>query len=325
MKSHSYEHTAADFFKPALFPWLGVAVLAILVRLATPVLPEPHAHLDLDRTVISEKVQISKSSEPRDLILVGDSSCLMNLDASQIESITDLRTYNLGMLSFLDFPTFAMVAKNHLEKSSQPAGRMLLIVHPEFLRRSSPSRAHIEYARSAQQEQDYFYSVKSPWMSLDYLSGAWTIRNRLIGRLPNPLNGPFRQYYGFTTSMVDYMKEHQGSAVDPGTLTEEDLRGNTEYRLTDYNRMGAERFREIVGEEVEIWIGLSPVPESLADSVYLSSRAKTLEAWKEAIQPDHVLELPASLPDEQFANKTHIRPEAVEAYTEMVVKMIKIP
>lgn len=325
MKSHSYEHTAADFFKPTLFPWLGVAVLAVLVRLATQILPEPHAHLDLDRTVISEKVQSSKSTEPRDLILVGDSSCLMNLDARQIESATGWKTHNLGMLSFLDFPTFAMAARNHLDHSSQPAKRILLIVHPEFLRRSSPSRAHIEYARSVQQGEDYFYSVKSPWMSLDYLSGAWTVRNRFVGRLPNPLNGPFQQYFGFTTTMVNYMNAHQGSAVDPGTLTDEDLKGNTEYRLTDYNRMGAERFREVVGDEVEIWIGLSPVPESLADSVYLSSREKTLEDWQEALSPDQILDLPESLPDNQFANKTHIRPEAVEAYTEMALRLIQVP
>ncbi len=323
MKSHQYDHTVADFLIPSLAPWLGVALLAVFVRLAIPALPAPQAHLDLDRTVISNQIQSSKSLQAADLILIGDSSCLMNVDALQLEKETGLKTRNFGMLSFLDMPTFGLTAKNHAESSSSPARKALVIVHPEFLRRASPSRAHIEYARSVQLDEDYFYSVKAPWKSVDYLSGAWIVRNRFIGRLPNPLSGPFREYFGFTTSMTAYMDEHHGSAVDPGKLTAEDLKGNVEYRISDYQRMGAERFREMCGDDVEIWIGISPIPQSLVESSYSEKLSALQDEWSALLGADHVLPLPAALADENFANKTHLTPAAVSGYTEKLGEIIR--
>lgn len=323
MKSHQYDHSVADFLIPTLAPWLGVALLAILVWLAAPLLPAPQAHLDLDRTVISHQILSSKSSQAADLILIGDSSCLMNIDALQLEEETGLKTHNFGMLSFLDMPTFGLSAKNHAEKSSSPAKKVLVIVHPEFLRRSSPSRAHIEYARSVQLDKDYFYSVIAPWKSVDYLSGAWIVRNRFIGRLPNPLSGPFREYFGFTSCMTAYMDEHHGSAVDPGKLTEEDLKGNVEYRISDYQRMGAERFQEMCGEEVEIWIGISPIPQSLVESSYSEKLSALLDEWSALLGADHVLPLPSAFADENFANKTHLTPDAMSDYTEKLGALIR--
>src|SRR5688500_3213001 len=104
MISHRYEFDPRQVIKICLLPLLPVLVFAGLMHggLMLRIWPQPRPTLDTDQTILVHQAEATLRANPAELVLVGDSSCLMDVDASQLAALLGHETLNLGTLSFLD-------------------------------------------------------------------------------------------------------------------------------------------------------------------------------------------------------------------------------
>jgi hypothetical protein len=313
--SHTYEFDFKWLASHLGLPLLFIAIIAGLLHVSASLLPAPRATWDMDRTIMATKADLALKDESADIVLIGDSSCLMNIDASQLSELTGRKVVNLGTVSFLDMKVFSNLLERYLKAQTKAPSEILLMVHPDFLRRSSPSRSHVQWINDYMAGKDHATNGKS-WTSTEYLLGVHVIRGRLLSWLPRPLSAAFGSYFGFTRDLETYMWEHRGSAVDPRTIKASDLKGSKEYRISTANLRNADTFTSVIPEDVQLTVALSPTPSSFADNELTPKLASILQDWKTALKADDSLDsLPLAMEDAQFANKTHLNPVASKAYT----------
>jgi len=325
-RSHQYETTAQQWGVHWLGPVVVATLLGAMMHLAArnSALPAPRPTLDVDRGVMVHQIEASRSPHNTKVILIGDSSCLMNVDANVMKQRTGNSTLNLGTLSFLNLECFSQLLRQSLESAATPPNVIVLLVHPEFVRRKSPSTHHVGAFKAVQNGFDYYYGT-SPRTDPRWWLGAHIVENRLLARLPIPLTGAFREYYGFSTELLSFMTQHKGSAVDPRELNATDLRGSSDYRVAERHQREAKFFNQIIPPSTQLFIGLSPIPSSFPEAPFQGHYDRLLEEWTTLFPKGIPLkQLPATLDDSEFATKTHLRPSAVPPYTDTLGRLLSV-
>ena len=325
MKSHTYEIQARDWGAVLGWPVVMTLLLGGLVRVGSmvPGMPSPRPTLDVDRTVIVHQVDLSRDPAPAEIILIGDSSCLMNVDAGLLAELCGAETVNLGALSFLDLKAFARLLANKVSAQTEKPKTVVLLTHPDFVRKNSASRAHLEVFETYSKGTDHYYGLGA-WWNPRRLLATHVIEGRFLSRVPTPLSGAFGEFYGFTNELLAYMDAHHGSTIDPRILDVGALRGSSDYRVASYHKRLAESVLEAVPDGSQLCLGLSPVPASFPAAGFDKAYARLLEQWAEEFPGSVPLAgLPATLEDDQFATKTHLVATARAAYTRRLAQLLK--
>ena len=326
MKSHCYHIQRSDLLTVLGLPLAGVLLLGFIVHASTwlPLGPEPRPTLDVDRTVIVQQIDSSEKITNAETVLIGDSSCLMNVDASYLQELTKTTVINLGTLSFLDLRIYARLLEHYLEHQSTPPKQIILLAHPDFVRKNSTSRAHIECFEHYLRKQDQNYTLGSAWAPGKYL-GTYIVEGRLLARLPLPLNKAFGQFYGFTSNLSTFMDQHRGSAIDPRSLRPKDLTGSSDYRVATSHKRLADSLLKIIPAGTKLYVGLTPVPKSFPKNDFTLEYQRLLSNWS-ALFPECVplAHLPPVLDDDQFATKTHLTQSAATDYTRTLLEGFEI-
>ena len=310
MRSHHCRFALRRIAGPVLVPLLVTGAIALLLHAGgrLGLLPSPRPILDVDRTILVHQVDASARPSDARIVLLGDSSCLMNVDALLLSRELNRPVLNLGTLSYLDLDAFSLLLSRHLEAGSEAPEAVLLLVHPNFVRGGTPSAAHVIMLRSY--VEDRVPPGPEPWRDL---LGLTLAEERLRSRLPVPLEPmEFRRHYGFASDLYRYMERNRGSALDPGVLDpEKHLKGSRDYHVARAHRRGASRLAIRLPGATRLLIGLSPLPQS-----FLEGGTGLLSA-RSGLFPRGIPleELPAALPDGDFASRAHLRPEAVDDYT----------
>src|SRR5258708_25040832 len=147
MKSHEYYFALADV--PELFGWplAPVALFAAAMHLGAilNVLPSPRPTLDIDRTILLHQAEASHSRHEAELLLIGDSSCLMDVSAKQlgVSLLGKHQVLNLGTLSYLDLPAYARLLQAYVAANPGRLQTVVLLMHPEALRRTAATEYHV--------------------------------------------------------------------------------------------------------------------------------------------------------------------------------------
>ncbi len=318
MESHHYEFSRPDLLRILAIPAAGCITIAVLVRAFAmiPIVPAPRPALDVDRTVIVQQIDASTQAAPAETLLIGDSSCLMNVDATYLSQLSGENVINLGTLSFLGLESFAQLLTNYLESHERPPSQIVLLTHPDFVRKNSTSRAHTEAFNHYLQQEDHSYVSNATWDLRRWL-GIHIVKGRLLGRLPLPLKGAFRDYYGFTTDLMAFMHAHNGSAVDPRTFQEDELKGSSDYRVAKYHSRSSTSMLSILSEQVDFYIGLTPLPQEFVDRAFSQEYEALLADWASLFPGSIVLSgLPPTLDKRHFSTKTHLNESATKDYTQ---------
>ena len=300
----------------------NLSVLSFILRIALHLnlLPEFQPAIDIDRVVITSKIDLSKNLNQPDIIFLGDSSCLMNIDTKFIIQKTKLNAVNLGTLSFLNIDSYKKLLANISSKNKLPK-IVCLIVHPELLRKTTFSDSHREVFESYNSKiqvnhNEYFLN--------DYLS-INIFKNRIYSKMPIALNNnSFRDYYGFTTIMKNYIYNNHGSAVDPRKFKLEDNNGNTLYRINNQNLIALKNISVDLPKDVKLCLCLSPVPEELTGNNYadlINSMYNEIEANIENIK---IIKAPYTYKGISFSTKTHLSEETRKAYNQIILDLLNI-
>lgn len=312
MKSHQTEFSRHELLAVVALPVVIAATIAGMMHAAAFVgaLPPPRPALDADRTILLHQVDAARTQSPA-VVLIGDSSCLMDVSARQLSDRLQASVLNLGTLSYLDLDAYAVLLREH-KKHHEPKV-VVLLMHPEALRRVGSEPHQLAILNHYIAGRDHSSTVTaasavSAWAGADIFSG------RLLARwIPAPLRGDYGAYYGFTHDLDRFMTRNLGSAIDPG---QEDFKGSSEYRLSPTLEKSSRAFRSVLSPRTRLIVGITPVPIRFARAGFAQERNRLLGQWTEWLGTTNAMyDLPATLPDDQFARVTHLKPKAITGYT----------
>jgi hypothetical protein len=323
MKSHTCEFTLGDLARLTVLPLVPVALFALAMHLgaALQFLPPPRPALDTDRTILIHQGEAARAAHDAEILLFGDSSCLMDVSAHRLTEQLGRPVLNLGTLSYLDLNAHALLLHEYTQANPGRVRAVVLLMNSEALRRLDS-------------EPYYFKVLTNFWKGFDSCSatnwegevccllGAEILKARCLARvLPIPLGGAFGRSYGFTRDLEKFMTREGGSVIDPGS---EPLKGNAEYRLSPTLERASRAFKAAVPAGAKLFVAITPVPERFAGPRYPPRHAELLRQWAEWLQADAALvELPPALPDDSFTRVTHLKGSAVPRYTAQLADALK--
>jgi hypothetical protein len=327
MKSHQYAFGPRDLghlLAPLIVPLI---VFAVLMRLGafTGVLPTPWSALDIEHTVLTHQAVASQTPGTADILLIGDSSCLMNVSGSQLEELYGGKhqPVNLGTFMYLGFEGYAAMLSRYASVNPGRVRTVLVLAHPDMLRGVAPIPQYLRFVSTVYSGEDY----GDPDSILGQLRGLFGLdifQSRLLSRLPLPLPKEYGRFYGFNLDLYNFMDRQRGSAVDPHQYQPAPGQGNAEYRLAAALEAGCRALRAVVPPEARLVVGLSPIPESFAPENYAARWERLLQQWGQSMGADQVLtNLPPTLPDSCFASTTHLNQQGAERYTRILARWLQ--
>lgn len=338
MTSHEYRFARLDVVRLVGGPLLVVALFAAAMQGLAWLgwLPRPWPALDMDRVVLLHQAEASRSGAAADLVVVGDSSCLMNVDAVRLGERLGIEVLNLGTLSYVDLETQGRLLATFAAKHPGQPGAAVLLLHPHRLRLRPGDRYHTEVLQSHLEGRNPLGAFTEVGR-LDRWLGLESWRERVLSRvLPWPLQGAHRAKYGFTHDLWRYLDANRGSAVDPNHYEARKAPGGAEYRLAPGLEGESRAFRAQVPEHTVLWAGITPVP---ADEVSAASGFAArptgegdptgmgkalLDGWSEWLRPVEPLAgLPFVLSSDWFASSTHLNAAGRERYTDLLAEELR--
>ena len=315
MKSHNYHFKTKDLLQLVGLPLAPVAVFAGLMHLGAlfHILPRPRPTLDVDRTILIHQVEASRWRQNVDVLLMGDSSCLIDVHAPQLAKELGRPVLNLGTLSYLDLNAYRTLLKQFTSANPNSPKAIVLLMHPEALRRTGPEPYHARLLQALIDGDDYVNRATLR-DAVSHFLGLEILRGRMIARLvPTPLTGSYRMRFGFSRDFERELSRNGGSAIDPERSS---FKGNAEYRLATQLKAASEAFRSAVPAGTKLFVGITPAPAGFVGPGYEEKHRQMLAAWAEWLKADTALtELPATLPDNLFTKTTHLSEAGAQIYT----------
>jgi hypothetical protein len=323
MKSHICEFTPNDLLGLVGLPLLPLALFAIVMHLGVQfhLLPAPRPTLDTERTILIHQAEASHSPQDAEVILLGDSSCLMNLSARQLTEQLGHPTLNLGTFSFLDLNAHALFLREYARANPGRIRAVVLLMHPESLRRPSSEPYYLSVLTNFFSGHDRCQSETIPGQA-SCLLGVEIFQGRILARaLPVPLPGAYGRRYGFTHNLESFLSRERGSAIDPDARPFE---GSAEYRLAPTLERASRNFRAAAPPGVKLFVGITPTPQRFAGPGYPELQTDLLRQWSQWLQADAPLtNLPPALPDDSFVRTTHLKESFIPRYTEQLAGALK--
>jgi len=321
MKSHVCEFQPKEAVQLVLLPLLPVAIFAGLMHAGAWLhwLPSPRPTLDVDRTILVHQVDASRSPHDAELVLMGDSSCLMDVSAKVLGKQLGCAALNLGTFSYLDLNASASMLRHYVEANPGRLRTVVLLMHPEALRRPAPEEYYMDLLKSLFERTEPCHAARaaSRWTCL---LGVDIFKGRLLSRVvPAAFRGRYGQYYGFSDCLERFLHDQCGSAIDPEPQA---FKCNAEYRLARQLEGASGAFKAAVPAGVKLLAGITPVPEKFAGQRYPQIHQQMLRQWSQWLQAE-ALDLPATLPDRLFVRTTHLNEAGIPIFTEQLGEALK--
>ena len=319
MKSHEYQVGQGELARITLSLFIPAILFAGMLRLGqlSHILPSPWPALDMDQTILTHQAQASQTAHDADAVLIGDSSCLMDVSAARLQEATggNQRVLNLASFMYVGLNGYAAMLSRYAAVNSGRLRTVVVLLHPEMLRGVEPLPQYLVLL------SDYYSgSDQSDWSSvpgrLRGFFGLDLIQDRILSRLPLPLPKEFGQFYGFNLNLYAFMDQQNGSVVDPRQFVSTPGQGNAEYRLAAALEPGCRALKTVIPPEAKLLIGITPIPESMAPKDYHLRYQEILAQWGQWMRADVLLSnLPPTMPDFDFASTTHLNHRGVEQYS----------
>jgi hypothetical protein len=325
--SHDYQVPADRVARVCAIPLGGLVLVLALLQASARLgwLPEAVPD-DLDHTILSEKVRLARTPEAASVVLLGDSSCLMNADPVELGRDLGEPVLNLGTLSYLDLPAHGALLAEFGRCHPGTPRLAVLLMHPEALWRGDAVPAYVEFLESR--------LAASPTARLPPSRSTWSgrlgpdlLRECVVQPcVPPLLRGAFAVEFGTTRGVVGQLRSSRGGLIDPTSFQPGEERVRAEYRLARTLEADSRRFRERIPAHTRLAVGLTPLPESVAAPGYEARARALLATWAGWLRADHALgDLPAVLPDDHFATITHLNPRGAAEYSTRLARVLSSP
>jgi len=326
MTSHRYHVAAKDLARMVGGPLLAVGLFALATHTLVGLgwLPTPRAALDTDRVILLHQVEASRSRRPTEVVLLGDSSCLMDVDARQLAGRLGRSTLNLGTLSYVDLESLGRLLSGFARQNPGSPHVAMLLMHAQSLRVRDTSNQHVRALRAHLAGRDDFEA--GTWRGrMDRWLGLEQWRGRVLARgVPFPLAGAYGRHYGFTHDLWRHLDANLGSALDPQQFDPHTATGSAEYRLAPALESESRAFRRLLPSHSTLLVGITPVPATVAGPQPEAEWARMLATWSAWLSPAVALtNLPAVMGAAEFATVTHLNGPGRARYTGLLAEALQ--
>lgn len=264
-----------------------------------------------DTPVIREQTIRAGRLGDVDLLLVGDSSCLMGIDPQLLANIIDRSVESLCTNGFAGPIGYANLLERYFARGNR-ATTIVLILHPSSLE-TGAVRA---WESLAPKENPPIGRL--PRLVAEVRA---SLRKSLGPLADPPLSGWAGVYYGRESTMRNYILDHNGSLVDPHPV----LRGTE--RVTYHIRPAFSDALEVFGTRLkgrnyrQLMLALMPATEGSGSDDELhhaTTRAVLGRIGLEGV----ILNSRASSPRELFSTSTHLNEGGREDYTKHFATLV---
>lgn len=312
--------------------WLAAVLCALwIAALALLGLTGPLAPYGGDYAIVDEQIRRSHALGATDVLLLGDSSGLTAVDPAVLSR--ELAGRSVEMLSVIGPvrpPGYARLLRNYLDRGLAPEAA-IFVLHPFAL-----MHAYDE----AKDGSTLAAVLEDRWPSDGFPGDLRRALNRYLfaGLLEEPLAGTFGALYGNGRELRGALAAAHGSVAHPGKPMPGAAPGTEpraaagpakiDYRLGDDGRRSLERMRDILAPvrgTVPIFVAFAPVPASIAGEKEAGARSRLLHDVVRilGLPPEHALELPVSLPDEQMVDPTHAGAPGRAAFSTRIAPLLQ--
>jgi hypothetical protein len=326
MKSHEYNFSLRQLARAILPTLVVLAGLAGVLRAARslglmptrPVTSDPHY------AVLAHQSRAARSHHPAQIVLVGDSTCMADVDARALSQRLpgQPRVLNLGLLIWFDLNTYAEVLSDFASANPGQVRVVLLLVTPEKLAlpRATAQGLWGEIRLNEHEPDSPAALAGAPrdWLGLKCL------RENLLPRLlatPMRGNGEAAARFAFSSEIDAYQTAHDGSTLDLARFIRPQQPPKPGYTLAEDLEAESRAFRAKVPSGARLFVGLTPRALSYSPPGDRAQRLEMLTHWNRWVQADTLLtNLPAAWPDPFFASKEHLNELGQKRFTALLAR-----
>lgn len=329
MRSHQYQCNVRSLCNTLLPTFLVLAALVALVRIGQTLrlMPSPAAALDPNVALLEHQSRAARSRNPAQIVLIGDSTCLVGADAVQLEHLLPAAppALNLALLSWFSLGDYGRLAGEFAAANPGQVRTIVVLVTPEKL------------GMTVNQGQEQFWDQVRCNAGEPIGSGATVVmpadpfglkcvrENLLSHVLATPLHNqtPGTAYFGFSSEIDRYMTCHLGSLFDFGSLARPRMLTKPTWRLAADLEQQTSTLRAAIPPGTQLFAGLTPLARSYSKPDDSHRRTELLVAWNRFLKADVLLtNLPASMPDVLFASKAHLNAAGQKRFTAILAREV---
>ncbi len=316
VQSHTCHFTFRDLAR-IFCPTLGFVAAFVLVLTAASKLgiwTHPIT-ADTDAVVLAHQSRACRSGPLARVVLVGDSTCLVGVDARELSRRLpgQPRVLSLALFMWLGLDVYGEEVAEFASTHPNEPQAVVLLVTPVKLASACPpgsSRPWDEIHHGPRQDNN---SKRNNFL------GAQMLREDLFSRvLAAPLHGSGAGFYGFVPEIERYMTEHDGSIVSPGNLAPRRPSPGLDapYKLAPELELETRAFRAGLPSGTKLLIGLTPHPMVCDRAIERQRSIDLLQRWNRWMGADVVLtNLPVVLPDGCFGPGNHLNEIGQKKFT----------
>ena len=327
MRSHTYQFTGRQLAGVMLPTLAALGLLALLLKagVAWNWLPAPSAILNPDRVVLAHQAAAAHSHWPAQIILLGDSTCLMGVDGAQLQRQLPGHpdVLNLALFIWLGLDTYGDALADYAKANPGVVRAVVLLVSPTKLLGSTSTPYAQRLWRQVQPGQAQpaprgMASGLAEWL------GARALRRRLLSRaLETPLHGSGAAFFGFDSLIDRYMTAHHGSLVEFGVLHSQVAAHFTPWRLAPALEPETRSLRADVPPGTRLLVGLTPGPQVPGGISYSRAYSTLLGEWERWLKADVLLtNLPPALPEAYFSPSGHLNQAGQARFTAELARQL---
>lgn len=323
MQSHEFSFKLRGLARvvvPTLIVLISFVIVLNLVDLLGW-LPRIAIASDPDRTMLIHQSRASHSRNPAGIVLVGDSTCLMGVDASGLSKYLPdhLPALNLSLIISIGLNVYGDVVSDFAKANPGQIRAVILLVTP--LKLASPGGMKGEAEKWKAMDAPPRTVLLEGFANSRDVIGIKILRQRIFGHLlDTPLHYGAAEFFGFSSEIDAYQTAHHGSLIDFGAFTAGRRKISApEWRLPTELESESRAFRSKIPAGAKLVIGLTPDPAGSASLEESRQRGELLRQWNGFIGADAILtNLPATWPNAFFSKSAHLNPQGQKRFTAIV-------
>lgn len=322
MQSHIYQFRWRDLLRSSGGPMLAVlAGLAVLLHLGQrwALLPPPPIAWDPETLVLRHQSRACRSAPPAEILLVGDSTCLVGVDAAELSRRLPgrPRVLNLALFRWLGLDTYGTEVRDFAASHPGRVHMVVLLVSSAKLTEAGRFARTWEQIHNPECQRDR--DVHCDWL------GARLVRENLLSYLlATPLHGGGADFYGFASEIDAYMSAHNGSVLSSGSFVpprEHPPDVLPAFPLAPALETETRAFRAMMPAGAKLFVGLTPYTTASKRSAERARSTDLLRRWNAWLSADTLLtNLPATLPNCYFGPGTHLNEIGQRRFTAILAR-----
>ena len=328
---HEFQFRAGELFPLFIPSAVAFAGLVLLLHALNGFnwLPTPEPALTGDEFVMKNRFEKALSNDPAEVLIIGDSSSVMGVDASALTGSLpgNPPAYNFGL--FLGLP---------LEVYAEPAS-MFIEHHPEQVRLVVllTTFSRLEDGQHTPQSLAYWRNLtnlsKGPSPAggdtpMHDLFLVQALGERFLPRLlPFVAHGEIGVFYGNTVLSRKFLSERAGSAFSRGVYNRNGASGKIRWGVEEGALKQSLLVRKLIPANVALAFAVMPAPESYVTSDSIAQRRRVMAALNSNLQADYLLfDLLTTMPDGYFSDLVHLNLRGQEQFTRLLAaELAKLP